>query len=290
MILDDLAAEARLRVEQSKARVAPEQMERAARKLAGQERIQAGQERTLTGAGFGAGSEFGAGAGFGFAFEQALRQPGIQFICEVKKASPSKGQIVPDEAFRYMDIAREYEEAGAAAVSVLTEPKYFLGSDRYLAEIVQAVSIPVLRKDFTVDAFQIHEAKVLGAAAVLLICALLDTGILREYIGICDQLGLSALVEAHDEREIESALAAGARVVGVNNRNLKDFTMDPERSIRLRERVPKEILYVAESGIQTALDVERLCSAGVNGVLIGETLMRSPDKKKMLDELRGERR
>ncbi|WP_101908695.1 indole-3-glycerol phosphate synthase TrpC [Marasmitruncus massiliensis] len=223
-----------------------------------------------------------------FPFEQALAKEGISFICEVKKASPSKGVIAED--FPYLQIARDYEAAGAAAISVLTEPYYFQGSDRYLREIAQTVTIPVLRKDFTVDAYQIYEAKVLGASAVLLICSLLDTETLAEYLCIADSLGLSALVEAHDEAEIDSALRAGARVIGVNNRNLKDFTVDIHTGIRLRSIVPDNVLFVAESGIKTAQDVEELRRANVSGVLIGETLMRTPDKKAALDELRRIRR
>ncbi|WP_367568490.1 indole-3-glycerol phosphate synthase TrpC [Lacrimispora sp.] len=213
-------------------------------------------------------------------FEQALSSPDIAFICEVKRASPSKGLIAPD--FPYVEIAKEYEEAGANAISVLTEPEYFLGSNNYLTEIKQEVSIPLLRKDFTVDPYQIYEAKVMGASAVLLICALLDTKALREGIELCHKLGLSALVEAHDEEEIHSALAAGARIIGVNNRNLKTFEVDFNNSIRLRSLVPSDVLFVAESGIKTEDDIRRLSEAGVNAVLIGESLMRSPDKKEII--------
>lgn len=188
-----------------------------------------------------------------FAFERALEAPGVSLICEVKKASPSKGLISPD--FPYLDIARDYAAAGAAAISCLTEPDYFLGDDRYLQEIAAAVPIPVLRKDFTLYDYQIYEAKVLGAGAVLLICALLDTDTLRRYIEICDTLGLSALVEAHDHREIAGALAAGARVIGVNNRNLKDFTVDVHNSSRYRALVPAGIRFVSESGITTPADI-----------------------------------
>ncbi|NNJ31216.1 indole-3-glycerol phosphate synthase TrpC [Lacrimispora defluvii] len=219
-----------------------------------------------------------------FSFEKAISSPGISFICEVKRASPSKGMIASD--FPYREIAMEYEEAGADAISVLTEPDYFLGKGEYLTEISRSVSLPLLRKDFTVDSYQIFEAKVLGASAVLLICALLDTEKLKEYMKICDSLGLSALVEAHDEKEIHSALTAGARLIGVNNRNLKTFEVDFENSIRLRNLVPAGTAFIAESGIQTADDVKRLCQAGVNGVLIGESLMRSPDKKAVLQEMR----
>lgn len=220
-----------------------------------------------------------------FPFEQALRREDIGFICECKKASPSKGLIA--EAFPYVEIAKAYEQAGAACISVLTEPKWFLGKDAYLQEITAAVKTPCIRKDFTVDEYMIYEAKTLGASAVLLICSLLDTDTLRRYIQICDSLGLSALVEAHDEREIESALESGARIIGVNNRNLKDFTVDVHNSERLRQLVPRDVLFIAESGIRTHEDIEVLRQAGVNGVLIGETLMRAPDKKAMLDELRG---
>lgn len=221
----------------------------------------------------------------GFPFEKTLSQDGLSFICECKKASPSKGLIAPD--FPYVQIAREYENAGADCISVLTEPKWFLGENRYLSEIAGAVSIPVLRKDFTVDEYMIYEAKVLGASAVLLICSLLDTKTLAKYIDICDVLGISALVEAHDEEEIHSALQAGARVIGVNNRNLKDFTVDVNHSGYLRGLVPKHVLFVAESGIKTADDVSVLRKAKVNAVLIGETLMRSPDKTAALNKLRG---
>lgn len=220
----------------------------------------------------------------GFPVERALKQEGISFICEVKKASPSKGLIAED--FPYVEIAKAYEEAGADCISVLTEPSKFLGSDAYLEEIVKEVKTPVLRKDFTVDAYQIYQAKALGASMVLLICALLNEETVREYIGICDELGLSALVEAHDEEEIAMAVRAGARIIGVNNRNLKDFTVDVNNSGRLRKLVPSHVLFVAESGIKSAEDIRALKEAGVNGVLIGETLMKSSNKKAMLDELR----
>lgn len=220
-----------------------------------------------------------------FAFENALKKRDISFICECKKASPSKGLIAPD--FPYLQIAKEYEAAGADCISVLTEPKWFLGSDEYLKEIVSAISIPCLRKDFTVDEYMIYEAKVLGASAVLLICSILTEEQIKEYIGICDELGLSALVEAHDETEVQMALKAGARIIGVNNRNLKDFSVDTDNSRRLRELIPREILFVSESGVSSAEDVSRLREIGADAVLIGETLMRAPDKKKKLASLRG---
>lgn len=223
----------------------------------------------------------------GFPFEQALSKEGLSFICECKKASPSKGLIAPE--FPYLSIAREYEEAGADAISVLTEPHWFLGSDAYLKEIAAAVSVPCLRKDFTVDAYMIHEAKLLGAAAVLLICSILDEGQIREYLAICDELGLSALVEAHDEDEVGMALRAGARIIGVNNRNLKDFTVDTGNSRKLREQIPADVLFVSESGVRASEDVARLRAIGADAVLIGETLMRAEDKRAKLLELKGER-
>jgi indole-3-glycerol phosphate synthase len=222
----------------------------------------------------------------GFLFERALQSPQISFICEIKRASPSKGMIAKE--FPYLTIAKEYEQASASAISVLTEPQYFLGKDEYLKQIQQAVSIPLLRKDFTIDAYQIYQAKLLGASAVLLICALLHTEVISEYLAICDSLGLSALVETHDAKEVESALKAGARIVGVNNRNLHDFTVDIQNSVTLRKYVPKEKLFVAESGIQTANDIALLQQSNVDAVLIGETLMKSPDKAKMIRRLLGE--
>lgn len=220
-----------------------------------------------------------------FAFEKALAQPGVRFICECKRASPSKGLIAP--VFPYLDIAKEYAAAGADAISVLTEPKWFLGSDEYLQQIAAAVPVPCLRKDFTVDEYMIYEAKLLGASAVLLICSLLDTETLHQYLGICDTLGLSALVEAHDEQEIASAAAAGARVIGVNNRNLKNFTVDVTNSLALRQKAPPGVLFVAESGITSPSDVSALRAAGVDAVLVGEALMRAPDKAAALAALRG---
>lgn len=220
-----------------------------------------------------------------FAFEKALKKPGMAFICECKKASPSKGLIAPD--FPYVQIAKAYEAAGADCISVLTEPKWFLGSDAYLKEIADAVSIPCLRKDFVVDEYMIYEAKMLGAAAVLLICSILSEEAIKAYIAICDNLGLSALVEAHDKEEIAMALRAGARIIGVNNRNLKDFSVDTDNSRKLRTLIPHEVLFVSESGVKTATDVAALDAIGADAVLIGETLMKAADKRKKLSELRG---
>ena len=255
-ILDQLAAHARERVEAAKKERPPELIRQAASAL----------------------------PNGGFAFEKALKKWDITFICECKKASPSKGLIAPD--FPYLEIARDYEAAGADAISVLTEPKWFLGSDAYLEEIARTVSIPCLRKDFTVDPYMIYEARLLGASAVLLIAAILEKEELLEYLGLCDELGLSALVEAHDEEEIEMALRSGARIIGINNRNLADFSVDPQNSRRLRSLIPPEVLFVSESGIKSPEDVQRLREIGADSVLIGEALMRSKDKRAMLSSLK----
>ena len=219
-----------------------------------------------------------------FSFEKKIEEGDISFICEVKKASPSKGIIA--EEFPYVDIAKEYERAGASCISILTEPEYFKGDKYYLKEISNHVSVPLLRKDFIVDEYMIYDAKLHGASCVLLICSILNEKTLKEYIQTCDELGISALVEAHDEEEISKAINAGARMIGVNNRDLKTFKVDVANSERLRRLVPKEILFVAESGIKTNQDIERLRKANINAVLIGETLMRAKDKKAMLDKLR----
>ena len=259
MILDEIAEKTRIRVAGAKQKISPEEMKQKA--------LACEIDRE-------------------FPFEKELRKKGISFICEVKKASPSKGIIA--EKFDYRSIAESYEEAGAGAISVLTEPEYFKGSIEYLKEIAEDVKIPLLRKDFTVDEYMIYEAKAAGASIVLLICAILDEETLKRYIEIANSLGLSALVEAHDEEEIQMALRAKARIIGVNNRNLKDFTVDIHNGIRLREMVPQDVLFVAESGIRTREDIEELEKAHVNGVLIGETFMRAENKKAMLAELKGE--
>lgn len=217
-------------------------------------------------------------------FTAALARPGLSFICECKKASPSKGIIAAD--FPYLQIARDYEAAGADCISVLTEPKWFLGRDEYLREIASAVRIPCLRKDFVVDAYMLYEAKLLGAAATLLICAILSPAQLETYIGICRELGLSAMVEVHDAAEVEMAVRAGAEIIGVNNRDLRDFSVDMENSRRLRTALPPGVLFVSESGIRTPADVTAACAAGADAVLVGETLMRAGDRKAALAALR----
>ena len=226
-----------------------------------------------------------AAPGTDFAFEKKLKEDGISFICECKKASPSKGIIASD--FPYLDIAKSYETAGASCISVLTEPKWFMGSLDYLEEIASEVSIPVLRKDFTIDEYMIYEARAKRASAVLLICSILDADTLGRYIRICDELELTALVEAHDKNECDMALGEGARVIGVNNRNLRDFTVDPSNCLRLREYVGDKALFVAESGVKTREDVESLEKEGVDAVLIGESMMRAEDKTAFLNSLKG---
>ncbi|MCD8372465.1 MAG: indole-3-glycerol phosphate synthase TrpC [Clostridia bacterium] len=265
MILDEIAAKTRDRIRQKEQLYPLSEAKRLAEDIAGR--------------------EFSSN-GFNFPFERALKQDGISFICEVKRASPSKGVIAED--FPYLDIAKEYELAGASALSVLTEPYYFKGSDSYLKEISAAVKIPILRKDFTVSPYMIYEAKILGASAVLLICSILSGPQIKEYIGICDSLGLSALTEAHSEAEVNAALSCGARIIGVNNRDLKTFEVDTTTSVKLRHLVPEDVIFVSESGIKTAEDIKKLKECGVNGVLIGETLMRSKDKKAALKALKGE--
>ncbi|WP_288884869.1 indole-3-glycerol phosphate synthase TrpC [uncultured Eubacterium sp.] len=219
-----------------------------------------------------------------YSFEENLKKSNMGFICECKKASPSKGIIAED--FPYVDIAKEYEKAGADCISVLTEPKWFLGKDEYLTEIKSEVNIPLLRKDFVVDEYMIYEAKAIGADAVLLICSILDDYRLSEYFKIADSLGLSVLVETHDEKEIEMANKIGARIIGVNNRNLKTFDVNINNANNLRKYVSNDTIFVAESGIKDANDIKKLYDINVNAVLIGETLMRAEDKKQMLSELK----
>lgn len=268
-VLGRIAAFARERVEAERAARPLPEAAAAAREAADAER---------------AASPDGA---FAFPFEAALRAPGMSFICEYKKASPSKGAIAP--GLGPVDVARDYEAAGAAAVSVLTEPRWFQGSDADLAAVARSVRLPVLRKDFVVDEYMVYRAKALGAQAVLLIVSLLSDAQLSEYVGLCHDLGLSALVEAYEPEEVPRALAAGARVVGVNNRDLRTFQVDFGRSIDLRPLVGPERVFVSESGVSGREDVARLERAGVDAVLIGETLMRAPDRRAALDGLRGAR-
>jgi indole-3-glycerol phosphate synthase len=265
-ILDEIAAKTRLRVARAKENAPFDLVRSKAFDLVAKQRIDG--EAVLPAS----------------PFEKALAAPGLSFICEVKKASPSKGIIA--ESFPYLEIAKEYEAAGASAISVLTEPEYFLGSDRYLQEIAAEVNIPVLRKDFIVDPYQICEAKLLGAHAVLLIAALLNAEALAAYIKTASELGLSALVEIHSEAEAEQAPEAGARIVGINNRDLKTFNVDTGVTARLKKRIPAGITTVAESGIKSADDVRAMKEIGVDAVLIGESLMRSADKKQFLAELK----
>ena len=248
-ILDEIAAYTRKRVEAAKKNFSPDKIQEKAFSMAKGD----------------------------FLFEKALRKPRMSFILECKKASPSKGIIA--ENFEPLKIAKEYEEIGADAVSVLTEPKWFLGRDEYLREIAGTIKIPVLRKDFTVDEYMIYEAKILGASAVLLIVSILSEKQLRDYTEICSSLGLSALVEVHDENEAEIAISSGAKIIGVNNRNLKDFSVDTQNSANLREKIPSEILFVSESGVKNSDDIKKLINIGADAVLIGETMMKAQDKK-----------
>ncbi len=263
MILDELAALTKARIEKQKLSISFEDIKREAELMAA--RDMEVQE-------------------FDYPFEEALSQKGLSIISEVKKASPSKGIIA--EEFPYLEIASEYEASGANAISCLTEPDRFKGSDEYLKEIVKKVSIPVLRKDFTIDPYMIYQAKLFGASAVLLIAAILSDNELREYLEIADTLGLSCLFEAHDEEEVKRCLAAGARIVGVNNRNLKDFTVDVSNSVKLRRLVPDDVTFVSESGIEKPEDVKILKENGTDAVLIGEMLMRSSDKGELIRRLR----
>ena len=308
MILDEIAEKTKERVAEQKKKVSLEEMKRQALDIVARE------------------TDNGSSPYTKFPFRDNLAADGISFICEVKKASPSKGLIAPD--FPYVEIAKEYEVAGASAISVLTEPFYFQGSNQFLMDIKKEVDIPLLRKDFTVDEYMIYEAKVIGASAVLLICAILDDEQLASYLQLAHELGMSALVEAHDEEEVRRAIACGAGIIGVNNRDLRTFTVDIMNSVRLRKLIPdtvprkgtptkgsgadtvcdvkndihsdrgsdpfvdpfgsQKMVYVSESGIKTKEDIDRLKVNGTDAVLIGETFMRSPDKKKLFAELRGE--
>lgn len=220
----------------------------------------------------------------GFPFTRALESDGMSFICEVKRASPSKGMISED--FPYLDIAREYEDIGASAISVLTEPHFFKGSDRYLEEIADTVRTPILRKDFIIDEYQIYRAKEIGASAILLIAAILDDRQLSGYREIAESLGMSVLVETHDEREVQRAVSSGAGIIGVNNRDLRNFTVDIGNSLRLRELIPDDVITVSESGIRGKEDISRLRDAGFDAVLVGETFMRSTDKRATIEAMR----
>lgn len=258
MILDDIVDATRARVAAAKKAATPAQIRRQA--------------------------EAAAAVGRAFAFERALWGGDVAFICEVKRASPSKGVIARN--YPYAEIAEDYERAGAAAISVLTEPDFFMGDNAHLKEIKERVALPVLRKDFIIDEYQIYEARAIGADAVLLICNLLDGESVKRFLSLADSLGLSCLVETHDEAEVGRALAAGARVVGVNNRDLRTFEVDIDNSLRLRKLVPPEVVFVSESGVTSARDVERLREAGVDAVLVGESLMRGGDKVRALGLLR----
>ncbi|MDO4803281.1 MAG: indole-3-glycerol phosphate synthase TrpC [Lachnospiraceae bacterium] len=287
-ILDIIAGHARERVALDRERISLAEMKAlaATARAAGQDFLDVA---AVTGKAFVAEESDGQElsetlAGLGQAFYDAVAKPGLSFICEVKKASPSKGVI--DPVFDYMGIAREYEAAGADCISCLTEPRWFMGSDEIFRNIRTAVRTPMLRKDFVVDEYQIYQAAALGANCVLLICAILDTKDIAGYLGICEDLGLAALVEAHDEAEIASAVSAGARMIGVNNRNLKDFSVDFANAARLRARIPADRLYVAESGVMSPQDAAAMKAVGADAILMGEVLMRAEDKKSLLKAMR----
>ena len=252
--------------------------------LAGACRVRVAQRKAAMGMDAIAEKAFALPKGEGGKLEKALGKEGLSFLCEVKKASPSKGIIAQN--FPYVSIAEEYEAAGADAISVLTEEDFFLGSPRYLEEISSAVSVPTLRKDFVVDPYMIYEAKVVGASAVLLICAILTDQQLQSYVSLAEQLGLSALVEVHDECEMDMAANAGAKLIGVNNRDLRTFHVDPSYSLRLRDKAPKDAIFVAESGITGPQDIPNLVDHGVDAVLIGEAMMRADQKELFLQSLR----
>ncbi len=217
-------------------------------------------------------------------FKDSLKNKDFAFICEIKKASPSKGVIV--ENFPYLEIAKDYEQAGAAAISVLTEPNFFKGNDKYLTEVSNTVKIPVLRKDFIIDEYQIYQAKVIGASAVLLICAILDDKTLQKYMSIAKSLNLDCLVETHNKEEIKQALNSGAEIIGINNRDLKTFTVDINNSVRLRKYLGDNKILISESGIKSSADIKILKDTGFNGALIGESMMLSENKKQFLNELK----
>ncbi|MBQ1902257.1 MAG: indole-3-glycerol phosphate synthase TrpC [Lachnospiraceae bacterium] len=258
-ILDEIAEKTRRRIEMEKGSLMAEELiANARKKVKGQEHHR---------------------------FYKSLKREGMSFICEIKKASPSKGVIAKD--FPYLEIAKDYESAGASAISCLTEPEYFLGSNEILEEVAKAVQLPILKKDFTIDPYMIYQAAYYGASAILLICKILSDEELKSFRELAEDLGLDALVEAHDEEEIERALKSGARIIGVNNRNLEDFSVNTQNAMNLRTRVPEDVIFVSESGIKTRDDVERMEKVGVDAVLIGETLMRSTDKEAKLRELAG---
>ncbi len=256
MILEEIANYAKIRVQKDKEKISLEQIKEGALNLKKGD----------------------------FSFEKALRQNFPSLICEVKKASPSKGII--SENFPFLQIAKEYEKSGATCISVLTEPKWFLGNDDIFCKIRKTVALPMLRKDFTVDEYQIYQAKIMGADAVLLIVSILDEEQIVKYLEICENLGICALVETHDEKEIEVAIKSGAKIIGVNNRNLKDFSVNLNNAINLKKHIPNDVIYVAESGILTTDDAVNLVKNGADALLIGEALMKSDDKKTFIDEVR----
>jgi indole-3-glycerol phosphate synthase len=219
-------------------------------------------------------------------FRQALIDyPGVAIIAEIKKASPSKGVIRPD--FDPVAIARNYEDNGAQAISVLTDEQFFQGSLLYLLQVREEVRLPVLRKEFIIDELQIEEAHVHGADAILLMASILDAHQLKDFQACAREYGMDSLVEVHDEQELEVVLGVGCSLIGVNNRNLKDFSMDIETTFRLKKLIPADIPVVGESGLKTQADLQRLQDEGITAALIGETLMRGEAGGNTLQGLRG---
>ncbi|MCR5720299.1 MAG: indole-3-glycerol phosphate synthase TrpC, partial [Lachnospiraceae bacterium] len=205
-------------------------------------------------------------------------------ICEIKKASPSKGVIDPE--FKYLQIGKEYERAGGDCISCLTEPYWFLGSDEIFKNVREEVSIPMLRKDFVVDEYQIYQAALMGANCILLIVELLDDDTLAKYLETAKKLGLCVLTETHDDVQVKRAVSLGAKVIGINNRNLKDFTVDVRNSLRLRELIPDDCICVAESGIKTVSDAVMMYEGGADAILVGEALMRSDNKRDFIKSVK----
>lgn len=258
MILDQIVEKTRIRIQKEKTEISPKEMRNKAKELS---------------------------SDTGYPFLKALSKKGMSYICEVKKASPSKGIISED--FNYIEIAKEYEKIGASAISVLTEPDYFQGNILFLKDIKEKVNLPLLRKDFIIDPYMIDQAKVNGADAILLICALLTEEELSTYQAYAESLGLSALVEAHNEEEVAKALRARAKIIGINNRDLRDFSVDIHNSLRYRHLIPEDVIFVSESGITERDQIIELEANHVNAVLIGETMMKAKDKQGMMDTLRG---
>jgi indole-3-glycerol phosphate synthase len=216
----------------------------------------------------------------------ALKGDHIRLIAEVKQASPSRGMLIPN--FNPIELAQTYAEGSAAAISVLTEENYFMGSIEHLAEIKEVVGLPLLRKDFIFDPYQVYESRAYGADALLLIAAILNQEQLKELVSLSDSLGLRCLVEVHNKGEVERAILSEAEIIGINNRDLNTFTIDITTTRRLRPLIPQERIVVSESGIKSKRDIEKLGKWGVDAVLVGEALVTASDIPTKMKELIGE--